>query len=127
MARVLVVDDHPSIVRLLQRVLETEGHDVITAADGEEALEKVRESRPALLVLDVMMPRKNGFELLQELKSDPATREIIVIMLTGHDHDVEMKYGLQLGADWYLPKPFSPTDIVTLTRRFLGETKGSSQ
>ena len=109
------------IVRLLQRVLQTERHEVITAADGEEALQKVRAEHPALVVLDVMMPRKNGFEVLQELKSDPATQGIIVILLTGQDHDGELRHGLQLGADWYVPKPFSPADIVTLTRRFLGE------
>jgi two-component system alkaline phosphatase synthesis response regulator PhoP len=119
MAKVLVVDDHPQIVRLLQRVLETERHEVITAADGEEALQKVRDERPAMVVLDVMMPRKNGFQVLHELKSDPATQEIIV--LTGQDHDVEMKHGLQLGADWYVPKPFSPSDIIMLARRFLDE------
>jgi DNA-binding response OmpR family regulator len=124
-AKVLVVDDHPQIVRLLQRVLETERHEVITAADGEEALQKVRDERPAMVVLDVMMPRKNGFEVLHELKSDPATQEIIVIMLTGQDHDMEMKHGLQLGADWYVPKPFNPSDIITLARRFLGEPSSS--
>jgi DNA-binding response OmpR family regulator len=119
-ARILVVDDHPSIVRLLQRVLQTEQHEVITAADGEEALQKARDERPDMVVLDVMMPRKNGFEVLHELKSDPATQAIIVIMLTARDHDVEMKHGLQLGADWYVPKPFSPADMVALARRFLG-------
>jgi DNA-binding response OmpR family regulator len=121
MARVLVVDDHPSIVRLLQRVLQMEQHEVITAADGEEALQKVREQHPAMVVLDVVMPRKNGFEVLHVLKSDPATQQIIVIMLTGQDHDPEMKHCLQLGADWYVPKPFGPGEIITLARRFLGQ------
>ena len=121
MARILVVDDHPPIVRLLQRVLQTERHEVITAADGEEALLKVAEEQPAMVVLDVMMPRKDGFEVLHELKSNPATQGIIVIMLTGRDQESEMKHGLQLGADWYVPKPFSPTDIISLARRFLGE------
>jgi two-component system alkaline phosphatase synthesis response regulator PhoP/two-component system response regulator VicR len=121
MAKILVVDDHPSIVRLLQRVLQTERHEVVTAADGEEALRKVREEQPALVILDVMMPRKNGFEVLRELRSNPESEQTIVIMLTARDLDVEMKHGLQLGADWYLPKPFSPTEVVSLTRRFLGD------
>lgn len=121
MARVLVVDDHPSIVRLLQRVLQAERHEVLIASDGEEALRRVRDEHPALVLLDVTMPRKNGFEVLQELKSDPSTQAMIVIMLTGHDQDAEMAHGLQLGADWYVPKPFSPVDIVALVRRFLGE------
>jgi len=121
-ARILVVDDHPSIVRLLQRVLQTQGHEVLTAADGEEALLQVRAERPALVLLDVTMPRKNGFEVLREIKSDPTLQQIVVIMLTGRDQDAEMTHGLQLGADWYVPKPFSPADVVTLLRRFLGES-----
>jgi DNA-binding response OmpR family regulator len=119
MAKILVVDDHPQIVRLLQRVLQTDAHQVITAADGEEALQKVRQEWPALVILDVTMPKKNGYEVLRELKSDPSTQQIPVIMLSGKDQEIEMNYGLQLGADWYVPKPFRPGDILSLTRRFL--------
>jgi DNA-binding response OmpR family regulator len=120
MATIVVVDDHPHIVRLVQRELEEEGHEVITAADGEEALQRIRAELPALVVLDVVMPKKNGFQVLRELKSDPATREIPVIMLTVKDQDAEMTHGLHLGADWYVTKPFVPGDIAALTRRFLG-------
>jgi DNA-binding response OmpR family regulator len=119
MAKILVVDDHPQIVRLLQRVLQTDAHEVITASDGEEALQKVYQEWPALIILDVTMPKKNGYEVLRELKSDPATQQIPVIMLSGKDQESEMSYGLQLGADWYVPKPFRPGDILSLTRRFL--------
>lgn len=119
MAKILVADDHPHIVRLVQRELEGEGYQVITAADGEEALAKVRQEHPELIVLDVVMPRKSGFEVVQALKSDPATHSIIVIMLTVKDRDAEMSQGLQLGADWYVPKPFVPGDIAALVRRFL--------
>lgn len=119
MAKILVVDDHPQIARLLQRVLQTDAHEVITASDGEEALQKIRQEWPALVILDVTMPKKNGYEVLHELKSDPATQQIPVIMLSGKDQEIEMKYGLQLGADWYVPKPFRPGDILSLTRRFL--------
>jgi DNA-binding response OmpR family regulator len=120
MAKIAVVDDHPHIVRLIQRELEQEGHDVITAADGEAALQKIRAEPPALVVLDVVMPGKNGFQVLRELKSDPATGEIPVIMLTVRDQDADMTHGLNLGADWYLTKPFAPGDIAALARRFLG-------
>src|SRR5215210_9416763 len=106
MATILVVDDHPHIVRLVQRELENEGHAVLTATDGEEALQQVRQAKPALIVLDVVMPRKNGFEVLRELKSDPETREIPVIMLTVNDEDTAVTHGLNLGADWYVSKPF---------------------
>jgi CheY-like chemotaxis protein len=120
MARILVVDDHPQIVRLLQRVLQSEEHEIITAADGEEALEKLRRERPALVLLDVKMPKKTGLEVLREIKSDPSTSNIAVILLTASDRDSEMSHALQLGADWYVTKPFQPSEIISLTRRFLG-------
>src|SRR5207244_3460527 len=87
MAKILVVDDHPHIVRLVQRELERDGHQVVTAADGEEALERVQQEQPALVILDVVMPRMNGFEVLRALKSDPATEPIAVIMLTVKNQD----------------------------------------
>jgi two-component system, OmpR family, alkaline phosphatase synthesis response regulator PhoP len=119
MAKILVVDDHPHIVRLVQRELESEAHEIITAVDGEEALEKIRAERPALVVLDVMLPKKSGLEVLRAVRSDPATREIGIVMLTVRDQDADVTRGLRLGADWYLTKPFRPGDIATLTRRFL--------
>jgi DNA-binding response OmpR family regulator len=119
MATILVVDDHPHIVRLVQRELELEGHTVVTAADGMEALEQIRRDPPTLVVLDVVMPRKTGFEVLRELKNDPSTREIPVILLTVEDHDAAVTHGLNLGADWYVPKPFAPGDLAALVRRFL--------
>src|SRR5438128_8386614 len=120
MAKIIVVDDHPHIVRLVQRELERDGHQVVAAADGEAALEQVQQEQPALVILDVVMPRKNGFEVLRELKSDPATAAIPVIMLTVKNQDAEMTHGLHLGADWYIPKPFVPGDISAVVRRFLG-------
>jgi two-component system phosphate regulon response regulator PhoB len=126
MATILVVDDHPHIVRLVQRELELEGHGVVTAADGVEALAVIRREPPALVVLDVLMPRKSGFEVLRELKSDPCTREIPVIMLTVQDQDAAMTHGLNLGADWYVAKPFAPGDLAALVRRFLAGTSAEA-
>jgi twitching motility two-component system response regulator PilH len=120
MARILVVDDHPAIVRLLQRVLQRDGHEVLTAADGEEALERARQALPALVFLDVAMPGKDGYAVLSELRSDPATRPVPVILLTGQDQEQDVARGLQWGADWHLTKPFSPAEILSLARRFLG-------
>jgi DNA-binding response OmpR family regulator len=117
-ARILVVDDHRDIVRLVQRELEKEGHEVSTAADGDEALEQMRSTRPQLVVLDVMLPRRNGFEVLRSIRSDPATRETIVILLTAMDHPEEVTFGLELGADCYLTKPFRPGEVTSLVRRF---------
>ena len=119
MAKILVVDDHPHIVRLVRKELEREAHEVITAEDGDEALRLAREEKPAVVVLDVVMPRRNGFEVLRELKADPATRDIFVIILTVKDKESEFTHGLNLGADWYLPKPFVPGDIASLVQRFL--------
>jgi DNA-binding response OmpR family regulator len=119
MARILVADDHPQILRLLQRVLQTDAHEVITAADGEEALQKVRQHGPALVILDVTMPNKNGYEVLSELKADPTTLQIPVILLSGRDEEIDVSHGLRLGADWYLSKPFRPGEILSLARRFL--------
>jgi DNA-binding response OmpR family regulator len=119
MAKILVVDDHPQIVRLLQRELEAEAHEVHTAADGEEALLQIQQERPDLVVLDITMPKKDGFAVLRELKSDPRTEAMIVILLTAVEDDAAITRGLEAGADWYLPKPFRPGEVAMLTRRFL--------
>jgi DNA-binding response OmpR family regulator len=119
MAKILVVDDHPHIVRLLERELAGEAHAVITASTGEEALRKIREEQPALVVLDVMLPGKDGLQVLQEVKADPGTEATVVILLTARGHPSEVTEGLQLGADWYVTKPFGPGEIATLARRFL--------
>jgi DNA-binding response OmpR family regulator len=118
-AKILVVDDHPHIARLIERELAREGHQVVAAADGEEALRLIAREPPDVIVLDVILPKIDGFEVLRILKSDPETRRIGVIMLTVLDQDGAVSHGLELGADWYVPKPFVPGDIATLVRRFL--------
>src|SRR5438876_341641 len=124
MAVILVVDDHPHILRLLQRELEGESHEVITTATGEEALRKIHEELPALVVLDVMLPGKDGLSVLRELRADPATQAMVVILLTARDEPGDVARGLQRGADWYVAKPFRPGDIATLVRRFLDPCPG---
>ena len=124
MAVILVVDDNPHILRLLQRELEGEAHEVITAATGEEALRKIHEELPALVVLDVMLPGKDGLSVLRELRADPATQAMVVILLTAQDQPGDVTQGLQRGADWYVAKPFRPGDIATLVRRFLDHCPG---
>jgi DNA-binding response OmpR family regulator len=119
MAKILVVDDHPQIVRLLQRVLETDGHEIITAADGEKALQCIRLEQPALVLLDVMLPKLDGHQVLTEMKADPSSRQIPVILLSGMDQVTDVTRGLQLGADCCVSKPFRPAEILSLARRFL--------
>lgn len=115
--RVLVVDDERHIVRLVQVNLERQGYEVITAYDGVECLEKAKSEKPDLIVLDVMMPRMDGFEALQRLKSDPETSYIPVIMLTARAQDRDVLQGYQYGADLYLTKPFSPLELISLVKR----------
>ncbi len=110
MARILVVDDEPHIVEIVRAYLEREGHQVTTAADGETALVRAHADAPDLIVLDVMLPRRSGFDVLRELRaggSSPA-----VIMLTARDELVDRVAGLEIGADDYLIKPFEPRELV---------------
>jgi DNA-binding response OmpR family regulator len=106
--KVLVADDEPHLLRLVKFRLEREGYDVITAGDGEAALELARREHPDLCVLDVMMPKRSGFEVLRALREDEAHRDIKVIMLTARAQDRDVDAGFSLGADDYITKPFSP-------------------
>jgi DNA-binding response OmpR family regulator len=124
MARILVVDDHPHIVRLLQRELEADGHEVVPALTGEAALLEMTRERPALVVLDVMLPGQDGFQVLRSMRSDPATRAVPVIILSARSAAGDMTHGLELGADWYATKPFRAGDIALLVRRFLADSTG---
>ncbi len=119
MSRVLVVDDEISIVRLIQVNLERHGYQVETANNGVEALEKIRQKRPDLLVSDVMMPEMDGFELLTSIRRDPALMDLPVIMLTAKAQDADVFKGYQLQADMYLAKPFNPAELITFARRIL--------
>ncbi|MBM3494449.1 MAG: response regulator [Armatimonadetes bacterium] len=115
--KILAVDDEKAIVRLVQVNLEREGYQVVTAYDGREALEKVASERPDLVVLDVMMPYMDGFEVLQQLKKDPETRDIPVIMLTAKAQDADVFRGWQSGVDCYLTKPFNPMELKAFVKR----------
>lgn len=115
--KILVVDDERHIVRLVEINLQRAGYEVITAYDGVEALEKVKASKPDMLVLDVMMPRMDGFEVLQNLQADPSTSEIPVIMLTAKAQDADIFKGWQSGVSSYLTKPFNPRELLTFVER----------
>ena len=119
MPRVLVVDDEVAIVRLIQVNLERQGYQVETANNGVQALAKIRDSRPDLLVSDVMMPEMNGFELLTSIRRDPALMDLPVIMLTAKAQDRDVMEGYKTGADMYLTKPFNPAELITFAKRIL--------
>jgi len=115
--KILVVDDERQIVKLVEINLRKAGYDVICAYDGVEALEKVQSDRPDMLVLDVMMPRMNGFDVLKKLQSNPDTEQIPVIMLTAKAQDADIFAGWQSGVSSYLTKPFNPRELLTFVQR----------
>ncbi|OFX14782.1 MAG: two-component system response regulator [Armatimonadetes bacterium RBG_16_58_9] len=122
--KILAVDDEKHIVRLVQVNLERAGYEVVTANDGKEALEKVASENPDLVVLDVMMPYMDGFEVLQNLRRSPATRDIPVIMLTAKAQDADVFKGWQSGVDCYLTKPFNPMELLSFVKRIFSSLDG---
>ena len=118
--KILVVDDEPNIVRSLAYILKKEGYDVSTAKDGEQTMDMVRDSKPPLMILDVMMTRKSGYDVCEEVKSDPDLRDIHVMMLTAKGQVGDREIGLSKGADEYLTKPFSPRLILNKVKELLG-------
>lgn len=124
--KILAVDDERHIVRLVEVNLQRAGYQVVTAYDGREALEKVKSEKPDLVVLDVMMPYMDGFEVLKNLKADPVLAEIPVIMLTAKAQDADVFRGWQSGVDCYLTKPFNPMELLTFVKRIFDSLGGSS-
>lgn len=117
--KILVVDDEPEAVELVEFNLKQAGFEVATAADGAEALERARTAKPGLIVLDVMLPELDGLEVCKILRRDPITAAIPIIMLTARAAEVDRVVGLELGADDYLTKPFSPRELVLRIRKIL--------
>ncbi|MBI3910477.1 MAG: response regulator [Armatimonadetes bacterium] len=117
--KILAVDDERHIVRLVEVNLQRAGYQVITAYDGREALQKVESEKPDLIVLDVMMPLMDGFEVLSTLKKNPDTKDIPVIMLTAKAQDADVFRGWASGVDCYLTKPFNPMELLTFVKRIL--------
>jgi CheY-like chemotaxis protein len=112
--KVLAVDDDPVIQRLLQVNLEMEGYEVATASDGEEALERARSFKPDVILLDIMMPKKDGWQVCAELKNDPALEHVPVVFLSARAQDADIQRGTELGVAAYVTKPFDPIDLLEL-------------
>jgi DNA-binding response OmpR family regulator len=117
---ILVVDDDPVIQKLLAVNFEMEGYHVITASDGEEALEQVAAERPGVVVLDVMMPKLDGIEVTRRIKADPDTRSTPVLLLSAKAQAKDIAIGMEAGADAYLTKPFEPLDLLERVAALLG-------
>ncbi len=125
--KILVCDDERHIVRLIQVNLERQGFTVVTAFDGKEGLEKVKSEKPNMLVLDVMMPYLDGFEVLKAIRREPETQNLPVIMLTARAQDKDVFEGYHYGADMYLTKPFNPMELVSFVKRLASADDGAGK
>ena len=117
---ILIVDDAPNIVLSLEFLMKKEGFSVRSVADGDAALEAIQTKRPDLVLLDVMLPKRNGYEVCEAVRANPDWKEVRIIMLTAKGREVEQEKGLALGADDYVTKPFSTKDLVVKVRGLLG-------
>ncbi len=118
--KVLVADDEPNIVISLEYLLKREGYTVTVAKDGQEALDAIALERPDLVLLDVMMPKKTGFEVCQAVRANEALQSTKILMLTAKGRDTDVAKGLALGADAYMTKPFSTRELVLRVAQMLG-------
>jgi DNA-binding response OmpR family regulator len=121
--KILIVDDEPHIIRSLGFVLEKADYDVTAARNGTEALRLVKEERPDLVFLDIMMPEPDGYEVCRRIKSAEQTADVYVIMLTAKGQEADRRRSLEVGADEYMTKPFSPSRAVERVRKALGQSE----
>jgi len=119
MHRILIVDDEPNIVLALELLMKKEGYEVHTVDDGERAVQAAKELRPDLILLDIMMPKMDGYEVCQRIRSDASLKDVSIIMLTAKGREVEKAKGLALGADHYITKPFSTRQVVMKVKEIL--------
>lgn len=126
-SKILVVEDSPTYLRKITDFLQGLGYEVITAIDGEEALEKAVQENPSLIVLDVILPKKNGFQVCRQLKTSPATQDIKILMITSKSQDSDRFWGLKQGADEYLTKPFDEDVLLANVTRLLSGEPTSNQ
>jgi DNA-binding response OmpR family regulator len=119
---ILIVDDEPSIVVPIQFLMEQQGYNVLVAENGESALDIIYKYKPDLILLDIMLPRIDGYEVCEIVRLDPRYRDIKIIFLTAKGREVEIAKGLALGADAYITKPFSNTELVAKVKELLAIT-----
>jgi DNA-binding response OmpR family regulator len=124
---VLVVDDEPNILLSLQFLMKKAGYEVRTAKDGDEALAELAKAAPDLVLLDVMMPKRDGFDVCQKIRSNPNWKDVRIIMLTARGRPIEREKGLALGADDYITKPFSTKAVIERVESILGGSQKTSE
>jgi two-component system alkaline phosphatase synthesis response regulator PhoP len=118
--KILIADDEPNILISLEFLMKREGYEVVLARDGQEAMDAIVRERPALVLLDVMMPIKTGFDVCYEVRAHEAVRDTLIVMLTAKGRDTDVAKGLALGANAYMTKPFSTKELVQKVRDLLG-------
>jgi len=124
--KILIADDEPFLRTLMQQVLEDlndEGVELLVASNGEEALKTIQLEKPDLVFLDVMMPKKSGFDVCQAVRNSPDTRSTYIVLLTAKGQEVDRRIGLELGADLYMTKPFDPDVLIEKARQVLSNLK----
>jgi len=119
MAKVMVVDDAYSELQLMESILRSAGYDVVTYLDGDELEEKIAKERPDVVLLDVVMPKRNGYEALRAVRRDERIKQARVIVVSSKSQESDRVWGLRQGADEYLPKPFSPDQLLATVRKFV--------
>lgn len=119
MSKVLVVDDVQTEMELICRALRDEGIDTVRASDGDEAITRIQEETPDLVILDVVMPRMNGFEVVREIRDNAKTKNLPIILCTQKNTEIDRVWGTELGADAYVTKPFEAEQFITIVRRLL--------
>ena len=124
--KILIADDEPNILISLEFLMKREGHQVLLARDGQEALETIQREKPALVLLDVMMPKKSGFEVCQAVRADEALAGVKILMLTAKGRDTDLAQGLGVGADGYMTKPFSTKELAEKVRELLSAARSST-
>lgn len=117
--KIMIVEDSPTYLRKISESLQGSGYDIITAIDGEEALEKAVQESPNLIVLDVVLPKKNGFQVCRQLKTTPATQDIKILMMTSKSQDSDRFWGLKQGADDYMTKPYEDEELLANIAKLL--------
>ncbi len=118
--KILIVDDEQNIAISVEFLMKREGFEVTVARDGEEGLQRIRNDRPDLVLLDVMMPKLNGFQVCEAVRADPELANVRIVMLTAKGREAEINKGMSLGADAYIPKPFATSDLVSKVTSLLG-------
>ena len=110
--RILVVEDSPAYLQLMQQALESKGYTILTAEDGEQAIEQARLHRPDLILLDVVLPKKNGYQVCRQLKNESGMKQIPIVMVSSKTQEFDRYWGMKQGADGYITKPFAPGALI---------------